>query len=550
VNISVPEDIRFQAFFDKDIDEIQKTLRTTIDEILENNYELRTQLNLSKAIFPTMTKASSGHKSEPYTTLVAFRPQFKFGNLDKMSKHNKTVIRYMRSIQNSIAASKIAKFSSLNIPSMVNTCCVETLTKELNFFNFLDQTSSEFKTAQTSLTQLQKPKFIDENLHPPLKTKQTVDIFSKLLIKHTVGHTQSLTMEKTSVEDEHNFGNFVNMNPHIIGNGDILKQLEKHYASDSWWFDVFYPKLGDDFNNLIDTMMRLVDNNTVDKDGVELVKEAIINVSGGYNVSSVRQVLYSFLSSRIKQLIGKIVNKQKLDETQLSEDAIRSNPLYGLIATLSNTNKYDKLLANVRDIVTHVKGIESMFMKSDKEDVIVKNISILAYVTIAIFRSILFSTNSANTFSDIVYSSTVEQKDQLHVCCDIINFSFKALATQLRNTLVDVTFLNSEVERLREQRKQELMAAYKVDEEERQLQMVLKKIGVKNWTDILNNEDNDMKSDEQRSAENPPMPVKKDEYEEEKDHVYATYKGENDDEDQYNDHDDEDQFVSVESYDN
>jgi len=552
VNISVPEDIRFQAFFEKEVDEIQKTLRNTIDEILDSNYELRTQLNLSKAIFPTMTKAgvSAAHKSEPYTTLVAFKPQFKFGNLDKMSKHNKTVIRYMRSIQNSIAASKIAKFSSLNIPSMVNTCCVETLTKDLNFFNFLDQTSSEFKTAQTSLAQLQTPKFIDENLHPPLKTKQTVDIFSKLVIKHNVGHIQPLSMDHGPHEDQDNFSNFINKNPHVIGDGDILKQLEKHYASDSWWFDVLYPKLGDDFNSLIDTMMRLVDSNTVDKDGIELVKEAIINVSGGYNVSSVRQVLYSFLSSRIKQLIGKIVNKQKLDETQLSEESIRSNPLYGLIATLSNTNKYDKLLANVRNIVTNIKGLESLFIKSDKEDVVVKNISILAYVTIAIFRSILFSTTSGNTFSDIVYSSTVEQKDQLHVCCDIINFSFKALATQLQNTLVDVTFLNSEVERLREQRKQELMAAYKVDEEERQLQMVLKKIGVKNWTDILNNEDNDMKSEEQRSAENPPMPVKKDEYEIEKDHVYATYKGENDDGDQYNDQDDEDQFVSVESYDN
>lgn len=552
VNISVPEDIRFQAFFDQEVDEIQKTLRTTIDEILDSNYELRTQLNLSKAIFPTLTKSSSSvaHKSEPYTTLVAFRPQFKFGNLDKMSKHNKMVIRYMRSIQNSIAASKIAKFSSLNIPSMVNTCCVETLTKDLNFFNFLDQTSSEFKTAQTSLAQLHKPKFIDENLHPPLKTKHTVDIFSKLLIKHSVGHIQPLTMEQPPHKDTHNFSNFVSMNPHIIREGDVLMQLDKYYASDNWWFDVFYPKLGDDFNSLTDTMMRLVDNNTVDKDGIELIKEAIVNVSGQYNVSSVRQVLYSFLSSRIKQLIGKIVNKQKLDETQLSEESIRSNPLYGLIATLSNTNKYDKLLANVRDIITNVKGVESMFIKSDKEDVIVKNISILTSVMIAIFRSILLSTTSGNTFSDVVYSSTVEQKDQLHISCDIINFSFKALATQLQNTLVDVTFLNSEVERLREQRKQELMAAYKVDEEERQLQMVLKKIGVKNWTDILSNEDDDIKSDEQRSAENPPMPVKKDEYEIEKDYVYATYKGENDDGDQYNDQDDEDQFVSVESYDN
>jgi hypothetical protein len=241
--------------------------------------------------------------------------------------------------------------------------------------------------------------------------------------------------------------------------------------------------------------------------------------------------------------MGKIINKQKLHESQLSEDAIRSNPLYGLIATLSSTNKYDNLLTKIRDITIKVNGLEALFMKSDQEEVIVKNISILAYVTIAIFRAITFPFSS-----DIVLNASVEQKDHLHICCDIVNFAFKALATQLQNTLVDVTFLNSEVERLREQRKQELMSAYKVDEEERQLQMVLKKIGVKNWTDILNDDD-DIKSDEQRNAENPPMPVKKDEYEEEKDYVYATYKGENDDGDHYNDQDDEDQFVSIESYD-
>jgi hypothetical protein len=117
------------------------------------------------------------------------------------------------------------------------------------------------------------------------------------------------------------------------------------------------------------------------------------------------------------------------------------------------------------------------------------------------------------------------------------------LKTQLQNTIVDNDLLKMSVEALREKRKQELINAYKVDEEERELQKQLKKLGLQNWADILTGEDDIVSEDVIASTKL--TSVVKDEYEEEKDFVYSTYKGENADDDEV----DED-YVSYESYDN
>jgi hypothetical protein len=98
------------------------------------------------------------------------------------------------------------------------------------------------------------------------------------------------------------------------------------------------------------------------------------------------------------------------------------------------------------------------------------------------------------------------------------------------------------VEALREKRKQELIDSYKVDDEERELQKQLKKLGLNSWADILTGEDDIVSEDVQ--ASNNVKSVVKDEYEEEKDYVYSTYKGENAD-----DNEADEDYISYESYD-
>jgi hypothetical protein len=138
INVSVPEDIRFALFYEKDNNEIQKVLRETIDEILEGSYELRTQLEITKNIMENESSAPKVYELKEYNNLTSFKPNFKFGNTDRMSKSSRTVIKFLKSIQDLVASSKISKQNGLNIPNYSNACCNEKLVKDTDFFNFFD----------------------------------------------------------------------------------------------------------------------------------------------------------------------------------------------------------------------------------------------------------------------------------------------------------------------------------------------------------------------------------------------------------------------------
>jgi regulator of replication initiation timing len=150
--------------------------------------------------------------------------------------------------------------------------------------------------------------------------------------------------------------------------------------------------------------------------------------------------------------------------------------------------------------------------------------------------------NDKNTMMDLLQTVSPVQKDNIKLSCDIVSILVSSLKKQLENTIIDNDALKMSVEALREKRKQELIDAYKVDDEERELQKQLKKLGLDNWADILTGEDDIVSEDVKQS--NNVQSVVKDEYEEEKDYVYATYQGENADDDEV-----EEDYVSYESYD-
>lgn len=567
-NISVKDDIRFSLFYEKSTSEIQSALHDTIDEILQGSYELKSQLEIAKGVISTMTKHSqpvtSVHSSlipHEFTEMQGFKPSFKFSNIERMSKKNKVILKFLKSIKDNIARSKISKMNSFNIPSVFNTCCAEVLQRDVNFYKFFED-SNEYTSAKKSVeTVMQPTSFVDENLHPSLNYKSTIDLFESLNITHDksnvsdVGHIDTKDTQTESKEKEvEKISAFLQANKDFteLFKSQVLSEMLQHFSSENWWFDTLYPKLGDEFSELINALNKVSDNGLkIDVEAIEYVRNVIINVNSGDNVSSVRQTLYTFISSRLKQTLGKVVNKQKLNITndEINEETLRANPLFAIIASAANNKNFELVLQNIRETTLTLKQPSFMLFDAHTDDLVIKNISLMAFVLIKLFNTILYSAYSAKTSSLLevnigVVSNDVKTRERLQFAASIVNYSIQSLVTMLKNTLVDVQFLNSEVEKLREQRKQELIALYKTDDEERSLQMQLKKIGVQNWADILNNDDG-IKSEEQMIAENPPVnPAPKDEYEVEKDYIYSVYKGDNADDDI-----EEDEFVSLEAYD-
>jgi len=552
INVSVPEDIRFALFYEKDSGEIQKVLRETIDEILDTSYELRTQLELTRQVMKTESAALKIQVSHEYNNMTSFKPRFKFGNTDRMTKQNRNIIKFIKSIQHLVSSSKVMKQSGLNVPNLSNACCNERLVKDADFFNFFE-TNNEFKSAKSTLSNtLQKPSFVDENLHPPYKHEATTDLFAKYSIQHQV--TQVTPMEFVEIKQEAVKGQdaiklFLETNKTVdsITTNTVLVELAKNYTIDDWWNDIFYPTFLNDISEFETTFNKVSDK--LNKDDFEYIKDIIINVNSSFDPSTVRHTLYMFLSSKLKLILGKICNKQKLTEKMLSEESIKSNPIYAIIASVTSNKNFDSLAPRLKSVLAITQHIEKLYIETTDADMIVKNISILAYMTFFIFKQLLLQPiskdgkASKHTLKEVVQAISPADKDNVKITCDIIGLLFSSLSSQLKNTIIDNDALKMSVEALREKRKQELINAYKVDEEERELQKQLKKLGLDSWADILTGEDDIVSEDV--IASNNVKSVVKDEYEEEKDYVYSTYQGENADDDEV----DED-YVSYESYDN
>lgn len=552
VNISVPEDVRFALFYEKDSNGIQKVLRDTIDEILEGSYELSAQLELTKQLMKneiTKSVQQSSTNSTEYNNLTSFKPKFKFANTERMSKKDKNIVRFIKSIQQLVSSSKVMKQNGLNVPNLSNSCCNERLVKDTDFFKFFEE-NSDFKTAKTSLSTLSKTTFVDDNLHPPSKQKEHQDLFDKYTIEHQLQQVvpMDIKMFASELSDKH-IGVFSSINEYLVSNSwfkddFLLNQLVINFKKNDWWNDMFYPMLMNEINDFETTFGKLTDK--INKDDMSYIKDVIVNVSASYDPSTVRHTLYMFLSSKFKLILGKIVQKQKLTEKMLLEESIKSHPIFAIIASVTNNKNFDIIVPRLKQVLDVTRDIDKVLVETDNNDIIVKNISVMAYIMFVTFKLLMVQpvnddNSTKHILKEVLQTHNPIVKDNIKIVCDIVNVLLSSLKVQLENTIVDNDALKMSVEALREKRKQELINAYKVDDEERELQKQLKKLGLANWADILSGEDDIVSEDV--VASNNVQSVIKDDYELEKDHVYSTYKGENADDDEV-----DEEYVSYESY--
>ena len=548
VNVSVPEDIRFALFYEKDNNEIQKVLKDTIDEILSENYELRTQLQLTKTIIEDTLKGNSTkeYSTKEYNNLTSFKPSFKFGNVDRMTKADRIVVKFLKTIQDIVSNSKISKQNGLNVPNLSNACCNEKLLKDVDFFTFFSN-QQEFKSISKTIDTMKQISFKDESMYPPYKQEETKDLFNKYFIKHMNFVPMKLEskddIEATLYERfDEQITTFLKSND-VYETNKLLIELSKNFKNKDWWNDIFYPTIIDEIQTFEDAMNKVSDN--LNKDDFEYVKDVIVNVNTSFEPSTVRHTLYMFLSSKLRMILGKILNKQKLTEKMLTEESIKANPIYGIIASLTNNKNYDNVIPKLKNTIKLVDNISKLYIETTDNDMIVKNISVLTFITFIVFKELLTNTLSSKTDNVTEITKVVSpiEKDNIKITCNIVGLLVSSLKTQLQHTIVDNDLLKMSVESLREKRKQELIDSYKVDEEERELQKQLKKLGLQNWADILTGEDDIVSEDVIASTKL--TSIVKDEYEEEKDYVYSTYKGENADDDEV-----DEEYVSYESYDN
>jgi hypothetical protein len=548
--ISVSDDVRFALFYEKDSQEIQNSIKEAIDGILSYNLELKIQLELIKPKLSAY-KVSTHHELDTtITEMQGFKPNFKFGNVDRTNQKNKRVLSYMKSIQETVASSKMSKQSVLNIPNLFNACCAEVLRKDIDFFDYFE-TSSDYKTAKNKVSDLPMQTFKDINLHPNTKKKESVDLFAKYKIEQSTDvvapiHSQGKD-DYIMATVKQQIDNFLASLPSGEGPfnnvASVLSQCNQQFDKTSWWDDNFYPMMHVLWDEFVSTLKTSV-SDKFNIDTIEYIKSVVVDVGSVVeDIKTTRNVLFNFLHGKLNSVLGSIRNVKKLNKEINDEMALRTDVLYSIIVSVSNNKNYENTLQHLDHTIALGKKVEHLYFQLDDDEVIVKNVSLLAYILISSLHSFLKDSQSSHATLLAIDQNIVNQ-DNLKISSMIVMYILEKLSLSFSNTLVDPTKLKKVVEELRERRKQELIASYKVDDEERQLQITLKNMGLENWADILAGEDT-----EQNEPVSQTTLYKKDEYDMAKEEIYDTFKGEHNDTYGDDDDDDEDVMVSYEAYD-
>lgn len=547
--ISVSDDIRFALFYEKEVNEIRSAIKEAIDEVLNHSFELKTLLEGSRSKIENYTHPIQGDY-EHLLELHGFKPIFKFHHIEKTNTTNKKVLNFIKSIQEIVASSKVSKQNILNIPNLFNACCVEALKKDITFFDFFE-TYSNYKTAKNRVKDLPVQEFIDESLHPPIKSKTFRDIFAKLAINQGVDAVVPVSSKvafedsTTSVSAKAKLAKlFETIKDITFVDKKVLEDAQENFDRQTWWDDVLFPKLITSFSNLEDTLAILSDK--ANADVLSYVKDTIINIGTlSSDFVTVRNTLHAFTLFKLKNILGQVVNTKKISKEFNDEDSLRTDALFGIIASVSNNANFAHVLKKIKVFMPQLNKLQELYFEDPSDDVVVKNILLLSYSFTSFLNTVLKITFDKDVKTALQEQEVIIQ-DNLKLTATIVNYILTSLTQYMQNTLVDASKLKKTYEELREKRKQELIAAYKVDDEERQLQIALKNMGLTNWADILTGDDTEVT---EPIIEDTYQVSKIDEYDVAKNEIYQSFIGEHDD--MYGEGDnDEDIMVSYEAYDN
>jgi hypothetical protein len=227
------------------------------------------------------------------------------------------------------------------------------------------------------------------------------------------------------------------------------------------------------------------------------------------NRKAIRSALESYLKSTLPLIIAKIKNRcfknKGTPDANDEFDTIVSNVMKNEPFALAFA-----IASGAQDTITHT----FIDTSDDADKNAIKNIALLMDQLM----------NVINTIVEIPVKYRLDSKCAL-LSLTIVNHIFKSLHEYLTHNVVEVDVVLKKVEQLREQKKQAMMSAYLVDDQERQLQIQLRNIGLETWStvfDRLKNVDINTLANQKEENENYNM---------------ADYRGENDDGDNDEDND-------------
>lgn len=454
-------DPRYDKIQGNRIDDLNNDVIKTVDELMTNDANIKLKVEANQALLKQSVASGKEDYGKRSTTFDGFLPNV-FN--DENFKTNNSVAARLQTLGKMVKDAKHLKVSISKLPQLLNACCLEKVADVKSYYDFFGNELP--KTSKRN--ELKAPQ---NKVHiPPVKIPAVAtDMFN---VPISFGNPGIAYVHSIPIAEADKISTFVQNNPLFVKD-DVLNEASSRYDDESYWDDVVYTKSVATYDSLLDIIKQLLDDAQLPK--LELFKHICVLMRNVKDIDAVRSVMYNYVNVGLPRYIHRIYNG-KYDETSWE---------------INFANNKDIVVAHFSAILKDaLRGFkESIYFEDDAT----KNTSLMTYIFIKILYNLIMQFSSAyqiyNTMPDqelkkLILSAPEDVKGRLSIMARLVHDCIVGLVDKLIANDVDASHIRKKVEELREQKKQDLIALYHFDDEERQLQMTLKKIGVDSWFDV------------------------------------------------------------------
>lgn len=436
-SIAISDDIKYEYILEKETSVIEKDVRDAIDRILEDDYLLKTMIEANHNTLLARDSVSTSTVSD--TLRSSFKPCFEF-----KSHSNDPLIKFLAAINKYVKNKPFMKLNFKKSAFASNSCCPELLSRAIDFYNIFSESSDV-----TSLLSKVRSENNDINHFAYIPEIKSVKPATRADIQHIV-HKAAQTLKE--------------------GDGEHHGELHGEPLTDDYFNDELLPNIKADFEDINAKMGNALD----DYDESIMVFLNDVLVLGLHdNRKGMRSAFLAFTQNTLPLILARIKNKyvapkktgSKVDTPDQSDN---------ISVIINNVIKNDAFLDEFRLLDLSIDKTVFIDTSSDGEKNAIKNIAISMSHFMKVLKLII----------------EMPVKKGLDARCLILSYSivsyiFKSLYIYLNNNVIEVDAVMKKVELLREEKKQTMMNAYLVDDQERQLQIQLRNIGLETWSTVF-----------------------------------------------------------------
>lgn len=473
-HISTANDPRFHKISPLSIDELHSIVVKKIDVILHDDVELNLKININK---DNISRRAPGREAEQQHVLQGYKPVSEYG--DRMTDK---VALYLKAINDMIRKTKHTKISILNVPTLMNSCCSDLLTNDLTYYNLFFQ-NEDFKRIKQSIMGDKKP--TNHIVLPSIKVQTSIKNgqmpvedyvrFEKDQIKYL--NTQYPSRPDKSVSKTiEGFKESVR----IFRNDTVILGLVSNHGNDTYWDDVVYGNTLNTMETVVNCIKQNID--TFDNSKLDAFKSTLILLRDLHNVKMVLYSLINYLKSKMRMIISKIISEFKFKEEFLEKNK-ETKDVQVLVSFLRSSEFPKGLFGHVLEALGHVDDL--YMIKEISIESYIKNTSLLGYFITKLFHFILVCASNNSTYieSDIAINNR-GSSEHMKLAASLVNYFICDLIDTIMINDVDISIVKKREDESREKKKEELIGLYMVDDDERQLQMTLRKIGMDTWYNV------------------------------------------------------------------